>query len=83
MNEFYIDDYLVNPESWNFSQQHDYSINPTQFVELSNVHSNISLLNETNLNTINLSSSSPPSSMIYDLPLPQNSSSNLRLKKHS
>ncbi len=70
-----MDDYLVNPDNWNFTQQIDYQ---SEYVELSNVHENIPLVNDINSNIINHSSST----MIYDLPLPQqHSSSNLRLKK--
>ncbi len=79
MNEFHMDDYLANPDNWNFPQQIDYSINQSQFVELSNVHHNISLSNETNSNTVNLPPPSP--AMIYNLQLPENSSSNLKLNK--
>jgi hypothetical protein len=74
-----MDDYLANPDNWNFPQQIDYSINQSQFVELSNVHHNISLSNETNSNTVNLPPPSP--AMIYNLQLPENSSSNLKLNK--
>jgi hypothetical protein len=79
MNEFHIGDYLATPDNWNFPQQIDYSINQSQFVELSNVHHNISLSNETDCNTFNLPPPSP--TIIYDSQLSQNSSSNLRLNK--
>jgi hypothetical protein len=79
MNEFHIDDYLANTNNWNFPEQIDYTINQSQFVELSNVHQHISLSNNTNSNTFNLPSLS---TMIYDSSqLTENSSSNLRLKK--
>jgi hypothetical protein len=78
MNEFRIDDYLMNSDNWIFPQQIDYSTNQTQFIELSNVHHDIPLSNEIHSNTYNLPSSS---SMLYDLPLPQTASTTLRLDK--
>jgi hypothetical protein len=75
MNGCHMDDYIVNPDNWNFTQQIDYQ---SEYVELSNVHENIPLVNDINSNIVNHSSST----MIYDLPLPQqHSPSNLRLKK--
>jgi hypothetical protein len=80
MNDFRIDDYLTNSDHWIFPQQIDYSTNQAQFIELSNVHHDIHLSNEINSNTFNLPA---PSSIMYDFPLPQNSSSTLRLDKSS
>jgi hypothetical protein len=74
MNGYHIDDYLSNPDNWNFSQQIDYSIIQSEFVELSNVHENIPLVNEINSNTFNL----PSSTMAYDFQSTQNSSSKLK-----
>ncbi|CAF1111226.1 unnamed protein product [Rotaria sordida] len=75
MNGFHIDDYLMNSDNWNISQQIDYSINQSQFVELSNVNYDYQVSNEINLNHFNLTQ---PSTTIYDLQLPQNSSSTLK-----
>jgi hypothetical protein len=80
MNEFHIDDCLINSDhffinSWNFPQQIDYTTNQSQFVELSNVHHDIPSSNEIN------STSFTPSTIIYDLQIPQNSSLRLDKKK--
>lgn len=81
MNGCHINDYLTNPDNWNFSEQTDYSIiNQSEFVELSNVHENIPVINDINSNNFNLTL--PPSTMVYDLQLSQNSSSNLRLQQN-
>jgi hypothetical protein len=78
MNEYHIDDYLANPNNWNFPPQIDYQ---SQFIELSNIHHNIPLSNEINSNHLNLPPPSP--TMVYDLQSQQNSSSNLRLIKYT
>jgi len=74
MNEFHINEYFANSDNWNFPQQIHYSTNQSQFVELSNVY----LSNEFDSNTCNLP---PPSTIIHNLQLPENSSSTLRLKE--
>ncbi|UJR08734.1 hypothetical protein I4U23_012991 [Adineta vaga] len=71
MNEFHVEDYQVSPDYWNISQQINYSPNQTQFIELSNVHNDISLTNEIHTNTYHLST---PQTIIYNLQLPENSS---------
>lgn len=36
-----FEDYIVNPDSWNFQPQMDFPINQMDFVELANVQENI------------------------------------------
>ena len=69
------DDYLVNSNNWNFTQHIDYH---TEYLELSNVHENLPVVNQINSNIVN----HQISTMVYDLPLPvpeDSSSNNLRL----
>lgn len=77
MNVFHMDDYLMNSDNWHFPQQVDYSINQSQFVELSNVNYDYQLNNQLNANALNNFSSA--STIKYDLQLPENSSSSLKL----
>ncbi len=70
-----MDDYLANTDNWNFTQHIDYQ---SEYVELSNVHENVPLVNDINSNIVNHSTST----MVYNLPLPESLSSNLRLNKN-
>ena len=75
MNRCHMDDYLANTDNWNFTQHIDYQ---SEYVELSNVHENVPLVNDINSNIVNHSTST----MVYNLPLPESLSSSLRLNKN-
>ncbi|CAF0843209.1 unnamed protein product [Adineta steineri] len=71
MNEFHTNDYLINSNDWNISQEINYSTNQSQFIELSNVHHNLSYSNDIQSNTLNLPATS---TMICNIELQDNSS---------